>query len=176
MFQSCQGPVAQRLEPATHNRLVGGSNPSRPISVSDPYRVGNADFSGDFSKDSRPHSGRCKGFLQRTLRGHIASASARCSTALTWTEASTYTIGCRTLGTRINNIKTCDPSPMTMGKPQSAGRNNPDCLQARWPHWTSRSHWRPRRGSPDFASTPEAYTASHSTRRASPSPRRGPRR
>ncbi len=25
------GPVAQWLEPATHNRLVGGSNPSRPI-------------------------------------------------------------------------------------------------------------------------------------------------
>ncbi len=24
------GPVAQRLEQATHNRLVGGSNPSRP--------------------------------------------------------------------------------------------------------------------------------------------------
>ena len=24
------GPIAQRLEQATHNRLVGGSNPSRP--------------------------------------------------------------------------------------------------------------------------------------------------
>ena len=26
-----RGPVAQRLEQATHNRLVGGSNPSGPI-------------------------------------------------------------------------------------------------------------------------------------------------
>lgn len=27
------GPVAQRLEQATHNRLVAGSNPSRPSAV-----------------------------------------------------------------------------------------------------------------------------------------------
>ena len=30
MLNPLAGPVAQRLEPATHNRLVGGSNPSRP--------------------------------------------------------------------------------------------------------------------------------------------------
>ena len=27
------GPVAQRLEQATHNRLVGGSNPSGPTNL-----------------------------------------------------------------------------------------------------------------------------------------------
>ena len=30
------GPIAQRLEQTTHNRLVGGSNPSRPTTSQKP--------------------------------------------------------------------------------------------------------------------------------------------
>lgn len=40
--KNAPGPVAQRLEQATHNRLVGGSNPSGPIPSTGPSRHASA--------------------------------------------------------------------------------------------------------------------------------------
>ena len=49
------GPVAQWLEPAAHNGLVGGSNPSRPTShalvlTHFPVPMILADFSGSYRR------------------------------------------------------------------------------------------------------------------------------
>jgi hypothetical protein len=43
---SVKGPIAQRLEQATHNRLVGGSNPSGPTIPKTPHFPNNIAFYG----------------------------------------------------------------------------------------------------------------------------------